>query len=117
MKGAIRPEEQQPHHPKDTGNPTSRGSSAHDHPATEALTTPCTQFLPAETPESSYSHPCQCAAELQPVLRRVTEAGRLGKWSWAHKKQRPKGRLPCLQGSPDAASTAKGLGLQGTANP
>ena len=51
------------------------------------------------------------------MLRRVTEAGRLGKRSWAHRKQPPKGQLPCLQGSPDAASIAKGLGLQGKANP
>ncbi len=48
MKGTIRPEEQQPLHPKKTGNPTSRQSSACNHPATEDRAPPSTPVLPSK---------------------------------------------------------------------
>ena len=47
------------------------------------------------------------------MLRGITEAGRLGKWGWAYKKQRPKSQLPCLQGAPSHCLQRKGPGTPG----
>lgn len=105
---AVRPEKRQLRRTKQTGTPAPpEGAPPKAPPARPPLHLRKTLLLQLVSPKRR-------RPEFQPVLEPGSEAGTLGKRSWACKAAANEAPRPCLQGARAAAWTAKRPGLQGT---